>query len=118
MDEATCLRSPYRAPLRTVTNLVLAPEPSFLPIYGPVGVLPRKQPQDFATYRTAPAGVAVGKVLNGVRPLGLALHTAMGGTVGGDPCLLIHAVMSPQDRPTAVWDHFKRISGSQSQRVP
>jgi hypothetical protein len=41
------------------------------------GGLPRKQSQHLAAHDAPPARIAVGELLNGKRPLGLALHTAV-----------------------------------------
>ena len=41
------------------------------------GGLPRKQSQHLAAHDAPPARIAVGELLNGIGPLGLALHTAV-----------------------------------------
>jgi hypothetical protein len=52
---------------------------------GGIPIVPWDEPQNLPTDRTPPAGVAIGKGLDGIWPLGFALHTAMGrGAVGRD----------------------------------
>ena len=48
------------------------------------------EPQNLATHRTAPARVAVGKALDGIRPLALACHTASRG--GGWGLAILHGL--------------------------
>src|SRR5262245_66422802 len=59
------------------------------------GGLPRKQSQHLAAHDAPPARIAVGELLNGKRPLGLALHTAVrrGGAELSTASYLTHTLV-------------------------
>src|SRR5207245_1317494 len=63
-------------------------------------VLPRDEVDHVAAHDAAPHGVAIGERRDGRRLLGVALHAAMRGMVGGLSSLLMHAVCPQFLRPS------------------